>query len=136
MKSRVKFLKAVFYAPAFVALLRILLTLFVIIWNPMNMPLRFIQIFPMCVLICSVFVYMKLYSDGDPVISLMVPTIAHILIIFAFQRELVIIPFVPILLLDAIYLVLKGIKASAFPFEVEGEENAVDEYDDLEVGEE
>ena len=136
MKSHIKFLKAVFYAPALVALFRVLLTLLVIIWNPMGMPLRLIQLFPLAVLVCSVFAYLKLYSDGDPVISLMVPTIAHILIILAFRKELVIVPFIPTLALDMIYLVLKGIKAAAFPFEIEGEEEDVDEYDDLAVSEE
>lgn len=135
MKSKTNRLKMIFYAPGVVAAIRLAVTLLVFIANPAKMPLRFLQVIPLCILGVSVFTYFKLYSDGDPVISLMVPTIMHILLIFAFKRQLVIIPFALLIILDICYLVVKGIKGSMYPFEVEGDEDDVGNFDDLEVEE-
>ena len=125
----------IFYAPGVIAAIRLAVTLLVFIANPARMPLRFLQVIPLCILGVSVFTYFKLYSDGDPVISLMVPTIMHILIIFVFKKQFVIVPFALLLVLDVGYLVVKGLKASMYPFEIEGDEDGTDNFDDLEVDE-
>ena len=132
MKFRMN-LMVIFYVPVLVALLRILLTLSIFIWNTMEMPMRWLQIIPLGVLVCSVFLYLKLYSDGDPIISLLLPSIIHIVLASVFSSTIVILPFIPTLLIDAIYLIVKGVKASAFPFEIEGEDEGIDDYEDLEV---
>ena len=134
MNSRVKFLKTIFILPAIVAALRLLLTAIVFIFNPTDMSLRFIQSFPVIVLLVSLFTYLKLYSDSAPVITLLLPSIAHIIIIFIFTRHLEILPFIPVIILDIFYIIIKGIKATAFPFEIEGEEDE-DEFSDLEAEE-
>ena len=132
MKLRMN-LMVIFYVPVLVALLRILLTLAIFIWNTMEMPMRWLQIIPLGVLVCSIFLYLKLYSDGDPIISLLLPSIIHIVLASVFSSTIVILPFIPTLLIDAIYLTVKGVKASAFPFEIEGEDEGIDDYEDLEV---
>lgn len=118
-----------YYLPGVVVLARLLFTLWILIWNPMKMPLPYIQLLPMGVLIGSCFGHFKLYRDAVPVISLMAPTILHIVIIFVFMRVLVIVPFLPVLVLDVLYLVVKAVKANLFPFYLEGDDD--DEYLEL-----
>lgn len=134
MKSRIFRLKVFFYAPVVIALLRCLVTFIIFVMNPQNMSLRFLQIIPVGVLLFSLFTYLKLYSDGDPVISLLLPTILHFIVILVFKRSVEIIPFLVPLFFDGAYLVVKGIKASLYPFEIEGEEEEEDDFQDLEVG--
>ena len=119
-------LLAAYLTPIVVGYLRIFSTLVVFIWNPMSLPFRFLQVIPLVVICWSLFSYCELYTDGDPIVSLILSTIIHFLMIFGFLRVVVIIPFLPLLLLDIVYLVVKGFKATAFPFEIEGEE--ADEY--------
>lgn len=133
MKSRIKLLKTMFYLPVAIAAVRCLLTLVILVGNPQNMSFRFFQIFPLGILLFSMFTYMKLYSDGDPVITLMLPTIIQFLAIFIFKRKLEIVPFILPLMLDIIFLVVKGIKATSFPFEIEGEDSLEDDFQDLEL---
>lgn len=135
MKSKVTLLKAMYYMPVVIGCLRCVITLVILIWNPQQMSLRFLQVLPLLVLMFTLFSYLKLYSDGDPVVSLLLPSIAQFLIILVFKRTLEIVPFVVPLLLDAMFLVAKGIKAEAFPFEVEGEEEHEDDFNDLEIEE-
>lgn len=118
-----------YYLPGIVALARVLFTLWILIWNPMKMPLPFIQLIPAGALIGSCFGHFKLYRDAVPVISLMASTFLHIIIIFVFMRVLVILPFLPVLILDVLYLVIKAVKANLFPFYLEGDED--DEYLEL-----
>lgn len=118
-----------YYLPGVVVLARLLFTLWILIWNPMKMPLPYIQLIPVGVLVVSCFGHFKLYRDAVPVISLMAPTILHIVIIFVFMRVLVIVPFLPVLVLDVLYLVVKAVKANLFPFYLEGDDD--DEYLEL-----
>lgn len=130
MKSKVFKLKVFFYAPVVIASLRIFLSIIILISNPFNMSLRAIQLIPTVVLVVSVFMYLKLYTDGDPVISLLLPTIVQFAVIFLFKRKIEILPlFIP-LSLDCAFLIMKGIKAALYPFEIEGEE-AEDDFQDF-----
>lgn len=124
MKQMRRRLLTAFYAPIVVGVLRIVVTVGIFIFNPLALPWPFFQFISLGVLAWSLFSYVKLYRDSDPIVSLLLPTIAHFLLIFAFQRRVVLIPFIPTLVIDLVYLVLKGLKAVMFPFEIEGEEDA------------
>lgn len=133
MKSRIQFLKAMFYLPVFVALLRLVVTLIVLIWNPLGMSFRFLQLVPALVIGVSVFCYAKLYMEPVPIISLIVPSILQFLFILVFKRTLELAPFLPLFLLDVVFLVVMALKLSFFPFEIDGDEEPEDEYEDLVV---
>lgn len=138
MSSKTAILKTMFWAPLVVALFRVVITLIILIWNPQAMSFRFIQLIPLAVILGTSFFYFKLYSDGDPVISLALPTIIHFVLILVFKRTLEVIPFVVPVILDILYLVVKGIKGSMYPFEFEGDDvaDALDAFSDgeLDVG--
>lgn len=132
MKNRRALLLTMYWLPIAIAAIRLILTVMVFIWNPMHLPLRFLQVIPLLVLGFSIFMYMKLYTDSDPIVTLIAPSIVHFLLIFAFRREIVLIPFAPLVFIDLVYLIVKGIKSTAFPFEVEGEEENMSELEELE----
>lgn len=132
MRNKKILLITMFWLPVVFAAIRALLTVSYFVWNPLGLPLRFLQIIPLLVLGFSIFMYLKLYTDADPIVTLLAPSIVHFLLIFAFKREIVLLPFAPLVFVDLAYLIVKGIKATAFPFEVEGEEEEHDELDALE----
>lgn len=138
MSSKIALLRTMFWAPLVVALFRVLITIVILVWNPQEMSLRFMQIIPLLVLVVFSFMYFKLYHDGDPVISLLLPTILHFILILIFKRQVEIIPFIAPLTVDIVYLVVKGIKGTMFPFEFEGDDivDALDAFSEgeLEVG--
>ena len=135
MKSKVVFLKAMFFAPLFVAALRIVLTVVIFIWNPQSMPLRFVQLIPVIILLVYSFMYFKLYNDGDPVVTLLLPTILHFALVWVLEKQMVWVPFIVPVVVDILYLVVKGIKGASFPFEIEGEDelDALDAFEDSEL---
>lgn len=112
---------AVYWLPGIIGGTRLLLTALVLVWNPQGMPLRFFQIFPVVALVVALFSYFKLYSDGVPVITLLAPTILHIILVYLFRRAIVIIPFIAVFAIDIVFLVCKSVKASLYPFDIEGE---------------
>lgn len=122
-------LRVYYYAPVLIAVLRLIVTAIILAINPQNMSLRFFQVIPIGVLLATIFMYMKLYSDGDPVVSLLMPTIIQVICIFVFKKQVEIVPFIVPVFLDAVFLVVKGIKASCYPFEIEGEEDEDDFQD-------
>lgn len=138
MSSKTALLRTMFWAPLVIALFRILITIVILVWNPQDMSLRFIQIIPMLVLLIFSFMYFKLYHDGDPVISLLLPTILHFILILIFKRKVELIPFIAPFAIDILYLVVKGVKGTMFPFEFEGDDvaDALDAFSEgeLEVG--
>lgn len=138
MSSKIALLRTMFWAPLVIALFRILITIVILVWNPQDMSLRFIQIIPMLVLLIFSFMYFKLYHDGDPVISLLLPTILHFILILIFKRKVELIPFIAPFAIDILYLVVKGVKGTMFPFEFEGDDvaDALDAFSEgeLEVG--
>lgn len=105
--------------PIIIALIRVVFTILTLVWNPLYMRFRFFQLIPLLVLLANIFRYVKLYSDSDPIAILLIPTILHFIVVLAIKRELSIIPFIPILVVDIIYLVAKGFKASLYPFEID-----------------
>lgn len=123
MEKRVLKLKLMYYAPTAVALLRVLFTMWVFISNPQAMSLRFLQLIPFTVIICYTFMYHKLFSDGVPVITLLAPSILHFLFILVFLEVVQFKPFLVPIALDCVYLAIKSIKASSFPFVLEGAED-------------
>ena len=135
MNNRVRLLKIMFWLPLVVTLVRVIATVVILVWNPFRMPMRLLQVVPMCVLLVYAFAYYKLYNDNDPVILLIVPTILHFLFAWVLKKKLFIVPFILPFALDIIYLVVKGVKGGMFPFEFEGDENvdALDAFDDKEI---
>lgn len=111
---------AVYWLPGIIGGIRLLLTALVLVWNPQGMPLRFFQIIPVVALVVALFSYFKLYSDGVPVITLLAPTILHIILVYLFRRAIVIIPFIAVFAIDIVFLVCKSVKVSLYPFDIEG----------------
>ena len=118
--------------PKAIGLIRILLTLVVFAFNPLGLPLCFMQTFPMLVIMVTLFAYGKLFSDMVPVITLLLPTIVHFAVIVLFMDKIVIAAFLPFILTDVAFLVTKGIKASYFPFAIEGEKDVLSEFQEVE----
>lgn len=134
MKSRVRLLQAAFYIPAVMGVLRLLVTAIILVVNPQDLRLPVIQLIPAGVIAVNLFFYLNMYTDGIPIITLIVPNLVHFLIVLVFTGEIAIIPFVAPVLSDILFLVAKGLKASMFPFEIEGKENDLEgftEFDEL-----
>lgn len=135
MLSKQRRMRFVYYLPAFFAILRVLVTLWFLVSNPMNLPLRFIQLFHIGVYIVSNFNYYKLYNDGVPVLSLIAPTLVHAILIFIFRKLVIIKPFLVLGALDIVFLVCKSVKANLYPFYVEGEFDEDDPFAEEELSE-
>lgn len=123
MLTREKKLYLVFFLPGLLGLIRVLSTVWYLVKNPLGMPIGFIQLVPMGAVIVVLFAYFKLYSDGIPIISLIAPSILHFILILVFYKKVVIMPFIPLLIIDVIFLAAKGIKAEMFPFDIESDED-------------
>lgn len=122
----------VYWLPVVVLVLRFLLTVVYFVSNPLQLPFRFVQIIPLIVLSIYGFMYLKLYMDNDPIALLIIPTVLHFLLIYLLRKTIVVMPFVPILIIDICFLTVKGLKAVSFPFEIEGEEEDDIYLEDLE----
>lgn len=134
--SKRRKLQIAFYVPGVLMALRVILTLWVLIINPLGMPMRFFQLIPLGAILVSAFTYFKLYRDSVPVISLILPSIIHFIMIYAFKRVLVIWPFGILLPVDIIFLVVKSLKSSMYPFDMDtNEENLEDVFDFLQDAE-
>ena len=129
MKNKKRILLAAYWAPTVVAILRVLLTIYVLVWNPLELSLRFIQVICIIIYGVTIFTYMKLFSDGDPIVLLLFPSIAHFLLIFGFRRVIQVVPFLPLVITDIVFLFLKGMKSTLYPFEVEGDEEMMEELE-------
>ena len=130
MSSKQRMMLFSYYLPGIFALIRVGVTVWFLMSNPMGLPLRFLQVIVLVVYGIFTFTYFKLYSDGVPVISIVTPSLVHAVLIFAFKRVVVVAPFVVLLLLDIAYLVVKSVKANLFPFDIEGDDE--DDVFDLE----
>lgn len=131
MLNKRRFLYAIYWLPIGLAMLRVVVTMWFLIQNPLGLPLRFLQVIPMLSILIALFMYRKLFSDGVPVITVIAPTLLHAVLIYVFQKKIVLIPFIVLVLLDGIFLVAKGVKANMFPFDIEGEEEE-DDFSDME----
>lgn len=120
-------LRVAYYSVIVAALLRIAATIIIIAANPFNTPLPILQLLPTGIICCSLFAYVKLYRDGVPVISLILSDVAIFCIQWAFNDAVVWIPFLLPWGADVLYLIVKMIKVEKFPFEVEGEEESLQE---------
>lgn len=131
MKRKTSLMLACFRAPKVVAWLRIIATFVVLIWNPFSLRFRYFQLIPFLVLVVNFILYCKLFSDAVPVITLFLPTIMHFAMLAVMYNTMNFVPFIPLFTLDVLYVVAKTVKASFFPFEVEGEdeENLDDIYE-------
>lgn len=130
MFSKRRILLGSYYLPGVVVLIRVAFTVWILGWNPMGLRFPFLQLIPLGALLGSCFGHFKLYRDAVPVISLIVPTLVHAIIIFVFLREIMILPFLPVFVPDMLYLVVKAVKANLYPFYLEGEDD--DELRDME----
>ncbi len=129
MLSKRKLLLCMFYLPGVVCLLRLIFTLWTFVYNPLGLRLPYLQLIPLGVIGASCFGHFKLYRDSVPIVTLLVPTLLHAIIIFVFMKTLQIVPFLPMFIPDIGYMVLKSIKASMFPYYLEGEDD--EDFSDL-----
>lgn len=117
--SKEQLMRVFYYMPGVAALIRIGFTVWFIGWQPIPMPLPYTQVLTIVIYLILQFTYFRLYRDSVPVISVLVPTILHSLLIFVFLRQVVIAPFVLLVLLDVMFLSSRGIKSSMYPFYIE-----------------
>lgn len=127
MVAKRRLLYAVFWAPGVLALVRLAVTVWFFIQNPLGLPLRFFQLIPLIAVLVATFSYFKLYSDGVPVITVIAPTLLHAILIYVFQKRIIIIPFIVLVVIDGLFLGIKGLKSNMYPFDIEGD----DDEDDL-----
>ena len=133
MLSKQRRMRFVYFLPATFAVIRILLTVWFLVYNPLGLPLRFIQLILMGVYAGSLFSFYRLYRDGVPVLSLIAPTLVHAILIFIFKKEIVIVPFAVLFVVDIAFLASKGVKANLYPFDIEGDSDDEDFFDDDEL---
>lgn len=132
MFTKRRILWASYIMPGIIAVLRVGFTVWMLVSNPMELKLPYIQIIPMCLMLWSCFAHFKLYSDSVPVISLIAPDMVHFILILVFKREVMILPLLPLVIPDVLYLVAKGVKANFFPFYFEGDSDDEDlDMDDI-----
>lgn len=129
MFTKRKLLLSMYYLPGVVLVIRLVFTAWTFYSNPLGLRLPYFQLIPLGVMIGSCFGHFKLYRDSVPVVTLIVPTLLHAVLIFIFMKTVMIIPFLPVFIPDVLYLVVKSIKASMFPFYMEGEDE--EDYSDL-----
>lgn len=110
-----------FYLPLVVLVIRVIFTIWTLTSNPLGLRLPYIQLIPLGVMIASCFGHFKLYRDAVPVVTLIVPTLLHAIAIFIFMKTIMIVPFLPVFIPDALYIIVKSVKANLFPFYLEGE---------------
>lgn len=121
---------AVYFLPAIVAVIRLFVTIIFIVFISFALPLWFIQFIPLAVIGCSLFRMYRLYVDGIPMISLLVPTFVHGILCAAFFGEVPFIPLGVFLLVDGLFLFAKGFKPTQIPFQIEGQEEE-DDFSDV-----
>lgn len=117
--SKEQVMRVFYYMPGVAALMRIGFTVWFIGWQPIPMPLPYVQVATIVVYLVLQFSYFRLYRDSVPVISVLVPTILHFVLILVFTRRVVLAPFFLLLVLDILFLSARGIKASMYPFYIE-----------------
>lgn len=127
--SKRNLLKFIFLLPGLIGGVRVGVTIWFMISNVMEMSLRFIQIIPMLSIMVTLFMYYKLFSDGVPIVTVLAPTILHVILIYLFRKEVEIIPFIPLIILDICYLGVKTLKGTMYPFDIDGDE---EEFPELE----
>ena len=123
MFTKRRLLMFMYYLPGIVFLIRLFFTAWTFYSNPLGLRLPYFQLIPLGVLVGSCFGHFKLYRDAVPVVSLLVPTLLQAVLVAVFTRTIMIIPFLPVFIPDILYLVVKSIKASMFPFYTEGEDD-------------
>lgn len=133
MAAKRRWMLLSYYLPGALSILRVLVTLWFLIYNPLMLPLRFIQIVELIVYGVYNFTYFKLYSDGVPVISVLAPNLLHGVIVFIFKKTIPIIPLGFLIAFDSLYLVAKSVKANLYPFDIDGEEEEEFWEDEVEM---
>lgn len=133
MLSKRRKMRFVYLLPAFIAIIRVGITLWFLISNPLDLPLRFFQLIHLGIYAVSMFSFYRLYRDGVPILSLVAPTLVHAIVIFIFKKMIVIVPFAVLFTLDVVFLASKGIKANLYPFDIEGDSDDEDFFEDEEL---
>lgn len=133
-KIRMKLLMA-YYAPMVLSWLRITLTVVEFIWRPFMLPFCWFQIVPIISYLVDLVCYRILYMDRVPVVLLSLSSVFHFVMVVVFLKRIPVYEFIPFVVMDVAFLVVAGVKATLFPFEVEGEEGDEEiEEDDEFVG--
>lgn len=127
MLSKKRKMLLVYYLPLVLTVIRVIITFWFFVENPLQLGLRFIQGVPLLVYLFFTFTYYKLYHDGVPVITIVVPTILHGIVVFVFQRQLALVPLGVLFALDVLFLILRSIKSNLYPFDIDND----DEDEDL-----
>ena len=122
MSSKKRKMLFCYYLPGIIGLIRIITTLVFFIWNPVGLALRYFQILLLISYAVHLFCYFKLYDDGIPIITIIAPSIIHGVIIFIFVKQIPLLSLGILLGMDIVFLITKSIKASYFPFDIEGDE--------------
>lgn len=129
MFTKRKLLMFMYYLPGIVLIIRVIFTAWTFYNNPLGLRFPYAQLIPLGVMVGSCFGHFKLYRDAVPVVSLLVPTLLQAVLIAVFTKTIMIVPFLPVFIPDILYLVVKSIKASLFPFYTEGEDD--EDYSEL-----
>lgn len=123
MFSKRKLLLFMYYLPGIVLIIRIIFTVWTLYSNPLGLRFPYAQLIPLGAMMCSCFGHFKLYRDTVPVVTLIVPTLLQGVLIAVFTKTIMIVPFLPVFIPDILYLIVKSVKASLFPFYMEGEDD-------------
>ena len=130
MSSKRKKMLFCYYLPVIIALIRFIVTFVYFMWNPLNLSLRYLQVIVLLIYVAHIFMYLKLFDDGVPVISIIAPDLVHWIIIFVFMKEIQLLQIGILFAIDIIFLCTKGLKASYFPFDIDGDDEE-DLFDDI-----
>ena len=120
MKNKIRMMKFVYRAPTILEVFRSVVTMVIFVWNPTSIPLRFLQIVPLLSILVYAFMYRFLFLDSVPLVAVVLPNLIHIALVSFLSESFIITPFIPIVVIDTIYIIVKVIKSTAFPFEIEG----------------
>ena len=122
---------AFYYLVGIVMLLAVCIRFTFLIWNPLGLWFRWLQIVPIVLYAVYAFMYFKLYSDSVPVITILSTTVVHGVLCYVFTKTVAWRPLLVLVSIDILYIVVASCKASWFPFVIDGEEEDEDTFDDL-----
>lgn len=118
-----------YFLPLVFALFRIILV-FILFYAVPNMHFKFLQFFTLIGVFVSCFAQYRLYIDGIPVVSVLVPTIVQSILSAIFYGEVLLLPTIVIFLFDIFFLFLKGVKQTVIPFTTDKDTLEFIDFDD------
>ena len=115
-------LRWVYHTPFLIGWFRVAMTILLIFWNFLHIPLVGMQLLSVCTYCVSIFQY-RMFKNDVPVISIILPLILHWALAGVLNKQVVIVGMIPLMVLDLLYLGVLMLKASKFPFVIDGEED-------------